>query len=250
MALLNQLYPPELASEWDSIGIIHGKKSQKISGILLCVDITPETFAEALERGCDAIVSHHPLYLEDEYEFEYKTRIINEARDKEMALINCHTNADAMNPGVSDALAEVLGIKHLKVLDPLSNNRFGIGRIGDSAHMSYAEFVAHVQRAIPNSVVRWSAEVAPAVRRVALCAGSGASLLSLVRATDADVYVTSDLKHHAVSEHLAEGGCALIDIDHGVSESLYLTGLKRSLEEVLDADIFVSKLPFSTWVAQ
>jgi len=250
MALLNQLYPPELASEWDSIGIIHGKKSQKISGILLCVDITPETFAEALERGCDAIVSHHPLYLEDEYEFEYKARIINEAREKEMALINCHTNADAMNPGVSDALAEVLGIKHLKVLDPLSNNRFGIGRIGDSAHMSYAEFVAHVQRAIPNSVVRWSAEVAPVIKRVALCAGSGASLLSSVRATDADVYVTSDLKHHAVSEHLAEGGCALIDIDHGVSESLYLTGLKRSLEEVLDADIFVSKLPFSTWVAQ
>jgi dinuclear metal center YbgI/SA1388 family protein len=250
MALLNELYPPELASEWDSIGIIHGKKSQKISGILLCVDITPETFAEALERGCDAIVSHHPLYLEDEYEFEYKARIINEAREKEMALINCHTNADAMNPGVSDALAEVLGIKHLKVLDPLSNNRFGIGRIGDSAHMSYAEFVAHVQRAIPNSVVRWSAEVAPVIKRVALCAGSGASLLSSVRATDADVYVTSDLKHHAVSEHLAEGGCALIDIDHGVSESLYLTGLKRSLEEVLDADIFVSKLPFSTWVAQ
>ena len=244
------MYPVELASEWDSIGLIHGKKSQKVSGILLCVDITPEIFEEARALGFNAIVAHHPLFLEDEIPFQYKANIMELAERYEIALMNCHTNADAMTPGVSDALAQALGIRHLTVIEPGDSLRYGIGRIGDIAETNYRDFVAHIERTLPTSVVRSTKEISRDVRRVAVCAGSGASLLPLVRETDADVYITSDLKHHAVSEHLAEGGCALIDIDHGVAESLYLEGLKSSLSEVLDVDVVVSQLPFGTWVAQ
>lgn len=250
LSVLNQLFPPDLASEWDSIGIIQGRKSQTISGILLCVDITTDTFNEARRYGLDAIVSHHPLYLEDELPLQYKLNIMKRSYEHSIALLNCHTNADAMNPGVSDALARVLGVKHLEVLEPLSDARYGIGRIGDVPEMSYPDFVAQIRRLLPASVVRSTTAVSSSVKRVALCAGSGASLLPLVRTTDADVYITSDLKHHAVSEHLQEGGCSLIDIDHGVAESLYLEGLKASLEEILDVKVIVSELPFGTWVAQ
>ncbi|MGA1324765.1 MAG: Nif3-like dinuclear metal center hexameric protein [Candidatus Nanopelagicales bacterium] len=250
LSVLNQLFPPDLASEWDSIGIIQGKKSQTISGILLCVDITTDTFLEAQRLGLDAIVSHHPLYLDDELPLQYKLNIMKESHERSIALLNVHTNADAMNPGVSDALAQLLGVKHLEVLEPLSDARYGIGRIGDVAEMSHADFVAHIQRSLPGSVVRSTRAMTESVKRVALCAGSGASLLPLVRVTDADVYITSDLKHHAVSEHLQEGGCSLIDIDHGVAESLFLEGLKASLEEILEVKVIVSELPFGNWVAQ
>ncbi len=250
LLLLNQIFPPELASDWDSIGLIQGKKSHAVSGILLCVDITPDTFEEARALGFNAIVSHHPLFLEDEIPPLYKANILELAERNQIALMNCHTNADAMTPGVSDALALALGLKHLAIIEPREDSRFGIGRIGDIPEMSYQDFVLHVQRSLPQSVIRSTKEVSRDIRRVAVCAGSGASLLALVRGTDADVYITSDLKHHPVSEHLAEGGCALIDIDHGVAESLYLHSLKCSLEDVLDVEVIVSQLPFGTWVAQ
>lgn len=250
LIVLNQIFPFDLASEWDSIGLIQGKKSQKVSSILLCVDITPEIFEEAHTLGVNAIVSHHPLFLEDEIPLEYKAKIMSLAERYEIALLNCHTNADAMTPGVSDALALALGVERLEVLEAREGSQFGIGRIGDVEVMSYDKFKEHVKSVLPTSVVRSTKEVSTTIQRVALCAGSGASLLPLVRATDADVYITSDVKHHAVSEHLAEGGCAVIDIDHGVSESMYLDGLKKSLSKVLDVEIFVSQLPFGMWVAQ
>lgn len=250
LVVLHQIYPVELASEWDSVGLIQGKKSQKVSGILLCVDITPEIFEEARALGFNAIVAHHPLFLEDEFPLQYKTNIMERAERHEIALMNCHTNADAMTPGVSDALARAFGIKNLEVIETRHTSLFGIGRIGDVAEMSYTDFVSHVRDVVPQSVVRSTKEIAGTIKRVAVCAGSGASLLPRIRETDADVYITSDLKHHPVSEHLAEGGCALIDIDHGVAESLYLQGLKSSLEQVLDVEVIVSQLPFGTWVAQ
>jgi dinuclear metal center YbgI/SA1388 family protein len=252
LALLNQLYPPELASEWDSIGLIAGKKSQKVSSILLCVDITPDIVNEALTNRCDAVVSHHPLVLgEDVLEPAYKAHLLELAEKHQLAFLNCHTNADAMMPGVSDALAALLGVKQLCVIEEIPGSSYGIGRIGNLQDaISFPDFVNHVRRVLPQSAIRHTASPEHQIHRVAVCAGSGASLLSLVRQSDADVYITSDLKHHPVLEHLAEGGCPLIDIDHGIAESIYLKGLQASLETVLDVPILISQLPFGTWVAQ
>ena len=89
--------------------------------------------------------------------------------------------------------------------------------------------------------VRWAGDGSRLIRTVALCGGAGDSLLDQV---DADVYVTSDLRHHVAQEHLMSGRAALIDVPHATAESLWL---KPLAQRVADAcGVAVSVYPGST----
>lgn len=101
----------------------------------------------------------------------------------------------------------------------------GGGRVGTLAEpMRLDEFAGRVAARLPTTAggVRVAGDPGRLVRRVALCGGSGDSLMAAADRARADVYVTSDLKHHRAGEHLAEGGCALIDVAHWAAESLWL----------------------------
>ena len=69
------------------------------------------------------------------------------------------------------------------------------------------------------------------IRRVAICGGSGDSMLGAANASGADVYLTSDLRHHRASEHLEAGGCALVDVAHWAAEWMWLPQAARLLEQ-------------------
>lgn len=97
----------------------------------------------------------------------------------------------------------------------------GLGRVGLLAEpRTLAGFAEQVAAALPGTWhgVRVAGDPDRPVRRVAVCGGSGDSLLGAADAAGADVLVTSDLKHHRVSEHLDAGGCAVIDVAHWASE--------------------------------
>ena len=84
----------------------------------------------------------------------------------------------------------------------------GSGRIGTIAETTLGGFARQVASALPETAhgVRVGGDPRPRVRRVAVCGGAGDFLLDAVRRTDADVYVTSDLRHHPASEFLEQGG--------------------------------------------
>jgi putative NIF3 family GTP cyclohydrolase 1 type 2 len=90
------------------------------------------------------------------------------------------------------------------------------------------------------------------VLKVAVCGGSGSSLLSEVRQTDADAFVTADLKHHAISDNKVMNGPALISISHWASEWLWLPELKKQLEtdfsqSNFDVNILISEIVTDSW---
>ncbi len=95
----------------------------------------------------------------------------------------------------------------------------GLGRIGEVAQTTLAGFAGHVAQALPTTAtgVRFAGDPQAPIRTVAVVGGSGASELPAASAV-ADVLVTSDLKHHTVDEHIAAGGCAVIDVAHYASE--------------------------------
>jgi dinuclear metal center YbgI/SA1388 family protein len=95
----------------------------------------------------------------------------------------------------------------------------GLGRVGEVPTQSLAEFAGVVASALPATAagVRFAGAPGTQVRRVAVVGGSGASELAAASRV-ADVIVTADLKHHTVDEHLAEGGCAVVDVAHWASE--------------------------------
>ncbi len=110
----------------------------------------------------------------------------------------------------------------------------GGGRVGDLAEpMSLRDFAALVSATLPATAqgVRAAGDPRRVVRRVAICGGSGDSMLGAANASGADVYVTSDLRHHRASEHLEAGGCALVDVAHWAAEWMWLPQAARILEQ-------------------
>lgn len=108
----------------------------------------------------------------------------------------------------------------------------GIGRVGLLAEpLSLRDFSARVARALPSVVggIRVAGYPDRVVRRVAVCGGSGDSLLGAATRAGADAYVTADLRHHPASEHVSSGGPALLDAAHWATEWPWLPEAARSL---------------------
>lgn len=253
VAAIEKHYPRALAEPWDSVGVISGDWQRPIERILLSVDIDDHAVLEAQSRNCQAIVSHHPLFLarHSVVSEPYKLRTVARANAAGIALFNAHTNADSARPGVSDALCELLGVYDTDALIPTSpDTSTGIGRIGRvQSELSLQEFVNHIAKVLGDSHVRAAGDLQQRIRIVAVCGGAGDSLLSTVRLTKADVFVTSDLRHHPVAEHFAAGGCAVIDIDHAIAEAVWLDQVQKVLEAELNVEVVRTQGQLSVWSA-
>ncbi|RSM58355.1 Nif3-like dinuclear metal center hexameric protein [Kibdelosporangium aridum] len=218
-------YPPELAEPWDAIGLVCGDPVEEVRRVLFCVDPTESTVDEAMAIGANMIVAHHPLLLRGVHGVPANTpkgSLVHKLIRAGIALYCAHTNADSAFPGVSDALAEAIG---LSVLAPLSPKEppLGLGRIGELPEPEPLEtFVQRVADALPETAwgVRAAGDPQRLIRTVAICGGSGDSLLAEVTAAGVDAYVTADLRHHVSGEHIdsAPDAPALVDVSHWASE--------------------------------
>ena len=228
VAALEAAYPPSLAQDWDAVGLVCGDPDEPVRRVLVAVDPVPETVQEALDDGAQLLVTHHPLLLRGVHGVpadEPKGALVHRLIRAGVALFTAHTNADAADPGVSDALAAALGLDVTGPLVPDSAARSlattGLGRIGVlPAPESFGAFVDRVQRALPATAwgVRAAGDPSRTVTRVAVCGGAGDSALEDATAAGVDAYVTADLRHHPASEHLLGGGPALVDVAHWASE--------------------------------
>ncbi|MFZ2510900.1 MAG: Nif3-like dinuclear metal center hexameric protein [Gordonia sp. (in: high G+C Gram-positive bacteria)] len=113
VAALDAAYPPALAEAWDAVGLVCGDPDEAVTAALVCVDVTDAVVDEALRTGVTLIVAHHPLLMrgvETVAASTPKGRLIHRLIRGGCALYSAHTNADKVRGGVSDALAEVLGV--------------------------------------------------------------------------------------------------------------------------------------------
>lgn len=252
-ALLEQAYPPHFASDWDAIGLTIGDPAAQVDTVLLAVDPVAEVLAEAREHGAQLIVTHHPLLLRGVHSVaatDAKGRFVHEAIAAGIALYSAHTNADHACPGVSDALADALGLADLRPLVPDARDpRIGTGRIGELTEpMALRDFAILVGDALPPTAhgVRIGGDPDAYVRTVAVCGGAGDAFLAEASGA-ADAYVTSDLRHHRAQDHLADGGCALVDVAHWAGEWPWLAQAARVLGDTVRT--IVSVTPTDPWTA-
>ncbi|MFT7840849.1 Nif3-like dinuclear metal center hexameric protein [Saccharothrix sp. BKS2] len=120
LAALEAAYPPATAESWDAVGLVCGDRAEPVTRALFCVDPVESTVDEALEVGAQLLVAHHPLMLRGVTGVpadDPKGALVHRLIRAGVALYTAHTNADIADPGVSDALAGVLG---LRVTGPLS----------------------------------------------------------------------------------------------------------------------------------
>jgi dinuclear metal center YbgI/SA1388 family protein len=258
VAMLEQRYPPELASDWDAVGLTCGDPDATVSRVLFAVDPVAEVVDEALVLQADLIVTHHPLLLAGVHSVAavgHKGSLLHTLISHGIALFSAHTNADHAAPGVSDTLAECLGLSDLRPLVAVPGaDGVGTGRVGTLAEaVSLAAFAEVVAGALPatHHGVRVAGDLDAPVRTVAVCGGSGGEFLPDAAAV-ADVYVTSDLRHHRAQDHLVDGGCALVDVAHWASEWPWLPVAADALRDDLaergsTVEVHVSRIPTDPW---
>lgn len=361
VTVLEQAYPPELAQDWDAVGLVCGDPADVVHRVLLAVDATEAVVEEALRTGVQALVVHHPLLLRGVTGLGADTpkgALLHRLVRGGCALFTAHTNADRADPGVSDALAAVLGLRVLGPLEPeqlhwdkvvvtapagadaqrvraavfaagagarggyteaaftvTGRGQFrpgagthpaigtvgaleqvaeeqvqviaprarrravvaalvaahpyeepaydvvelaarpgprGLGRIGElAAPESLRAFTSRVAAGLPATAwgVRAAGDPDAPVRTVAVCGGSGDSLLGTVSRLGVDAFVTADLRHHPADEHLRAGGPALVDVAHWASEQPWCEQAARVITARLGGTVAarVSSLRTDPW---
>ncbi len=357
IAVLDEAYPPHLAHAWDSVGLVCGDPDESIDAVTVAVDATAAVVDTVGPRGM--LLAHHPLLLRGVDTVAASTpkgALIHRLIRSGAALFTAHTNADAASPGVSDALAAVLGLTVEGILDPAvgappqerwvilvppadaENLRqalfaagagtvgnythcswsvegagqflpgpganpavgsvgtldrgpeqrveviapaairarvlaalraahpyeepsfdvfartpmpggVGIGRIGTLAKpLSFAAFAARVGSVLPQTSwgVRAAGDPDATVSRVAVCGGSGDSLLSAARATGVQAYVTADLRHHPADEHRRASDVGLVDVAHWASEYPWCTQAAGLIRDRFGDALSVTVSPLRT----
>ncbi|GAB5410336.1 MAG: Nif3-like dinuclear metal center hexameric protein [Balneolaceae bacterium] len=117
---LNQWAPPNVKLDYDNVGLLVGDPDNEVSSILTCLDVTDEIVAEAIKKGCELIVAHHPLIFNKIGSINptnEQGRIIYKLIKNDIGLLVAHTNLDAALDGVSFVLANILGLDNLSFLD-------------------------------------------------------------------------------------------------------------------------------------
>ena len=115
--LLHAWYPPATAESWDAVGLVYGDPGQQVKKVLFAVDPTPDVAQEAADWKADLLVVHHPLFLKGVHGFAATTpkgRTLHTLAKANCALLTAHTNADRAEGGVSDALAQAIGLTDLR----------------------------------------------------------------------------------------------------------------------------------------
>lgn len=222
VAAIERRYDPAWAEPWDSVGLVCGDPAAEVARVHIAVDPVEAIAEEAIAAGAQVLLTHHPLYLggtESVAATTPKGRLAHRLITNGVALYVAHTNADVANPGVSDALADAVGLSDVRPLDPASER--GLGRIGSLvAPMTLRDFGAATAKALPATSwgIRAAGDPDRLVRTAVVVGGSGAEVAEAAASLGADVLLTSDCKHHRTSEALADTGIALIDAAHWATE--------------------------------
>lgn len=252
MTAVEEMCPPDLAEDWDAVGLVAGHPDWRGDRVLLAVDPCEQTVREAIEGEYDLLLTHHPLFLRgtttvaaNTTKGEWVTDLIRAG----VSLYAAHTNADSW--GTAQAMADLVGITDARPLIPSdSDPTLGLGRIGTIRPTTLGKLADHVARKLPKTPagILVGGDENRIVETVAVSPGSGDSFLETVNQQGADVYITADLRHHPASDHLWGGGAALICPTHFASEWPLLPKLAEQLKAMLPGlQVDVSTIVTDPW---
>ena len=236
---LEDFAPLPLQESYDNAGLQVGLTGAEVSGALLCLDVTEEVIAEALELGCNMIVSHHPLifrglkHLTDE---DTVQRCVRMALRNDIAIYSAHTNLDSAIDGVNYMMAERLGLVDVVLLQPRQVS------VGAGAHARSVQagsgvigylpdgedslvFLQRVKQAFGVECLMHNELLSRPVHSVAICGGAGDFLLQEALNLQADAFLTGEVGYHRFFGH--ENELLLMELGHFESEQYTLEILRE-----------------------
>lgn len=212
-----------LQEDYDNSGLQVGFEDKEVNGALLSLDITEAVIDEAYERGCDLLISHHPLIfkaLRCVSDKTYQQRCVCAALQKGITLYSAHTNLDNAVGGVNYKMAQRLGLSISEDSVPL------IGRL--PSPMPAEAFLDFVKDRFEVKCLRHSAITRELISSVALCGGAGAFLREQAAKAKADCFLTGEFHYH---DYFEAEGMLLVELGHYQSEQFTVDLLCDYLKE-------------------
>ena len=218
ISVIEEFAPLSIQEGWDNSGLCIGSPEAPVTSVLLGLDCTPELVDEAVACGADMIVTHHPLIFSGLKKIS-PDNLVGEAVIKAVkagiSVYAAHTNADKVIAGVSGAMASRLGLENVRILDE-DGEGTGLGVVGDLPEpMTSDEAVAFVKEMFSLKAMRTSRPLGSRITRIAMCGGSGGSLIGAAVRSGAQLYITGDVSYH---NFFIQEGFMIMDIGHYESE--------------------------------
>ena len=232
------LAPYETQDSFDNSGLLLGNPSWEVRGIHVAMDVTSSVIDEAIARGANLIVTHHPVMFSARkrlVETDSEARLICRMIRHEIALIAAHTNLDQAPGGINDVLARTIG------LTSITGEAYV--RVGELPQPMTAEAFALKAGEALHSVVRLMGDPDRMIRRVAVTSGAGSESVPDALALGADAFLTGEAKHHHALEAV-ESGMVVLEAGHHATEEPGIFALADALQNHLNAlqyKIHVSK---------
>ena len=225
MRIMEEYAPLKYKEDFDNVGLMVGDPECEVDSILVALDCTMSIIEEAKDKGCNFILTHHPLLFIKPKSITTKTlqgRKIIELIRNDINLYSSHTNLDSAKDGINDLIVKLLEFDNWQIIDEKiddsSGEKIGIGRIVNlSSPVTLEELCNKVKDALHISMLKYSGRDNAVVQRIAVINGSGDDFLYKAKALGADCIITGDTTYHYVSD-LNEEGVSVIDVGHFESE--------------------------------
>ncbi|MGO4927570.1 Nif3-like dinuclear metal center hexameric protein [Fundicoccus sp. Sow4_D5] len=235
---LNAVYPEFLAENWDQNGLHFGRLDASVNNVMVSLDIRPNVVEEAINKGIDTIIVHHPPLFKAIQRFDLNKPDIAMYADlikHDINVFAMHTNFDAAHNGMNDWLAqqlELVDIQSLVTHEEPENP--GIGRVGRLKEaMTREELLVFLKEKYQRQqLVVIEKEPKENYQVIGIVGGAGSSFMHEALANNVDVFITGDVSYHQ-GHDFYETGFMTIDAGHYI-ESIFVPGLTKDLQALVN----------------
>jgi len=213
---IEKIAPLSKQEEWDNSGWQIRLQKNDIKRVMLCVSVTESVLNQAIEKNCDMIISHHPMFFNN-----FENPVKNEIIRNHLPVYSIHTPFDKAKLGTTDMLIKTCGFEFDEVINEYTKIV--------NYEIPLKILVEKVKQGLNIDKLRISNyDVNKIVKKIAFCAGSGTSFFEDVENSNCDCFITADLKFHTA----LDSKLTIIDVGHLESEKPALQTIKETLDFV------------------
>jgi dinuclear metal center YbgI/SA1388 family protein len=244
---IEELAPLTLSEQWDNSGLQIGSREKQVKNLMVSLDITPEIIEEAINSRIDMILTHHPLIFNPINKITSDNvtgRILLKLISNDISVYSSHTCLDIAPNGLNDLFASLIGLRQTTILEEVEKDikhvknvdgGVGMGRIGVLEKETTLENLMNlIKKELNITDLRYTGSKKDVVKSVAICTGSGGSLIPACIEKKADVFITGDLKYHEALTAMFNG-LNLIDAGHYETEIIMVRYITDYIKESFGA---------------
>lgn len=217
-----EVFPKDLQASWDNSGLQVGNMENELKGVLTCLEITDEVIKEAVDRGANLILCHHPILFVAKKSLDYKNFIgkkLIDAIRNDICIYASHTSIDANSKGLNRFVFNSIGYQSQGRLEEMEDGH-GYGDYAEIGEIDIKTLAESIKERLDLDHIIFYGEEDARVKSLALATGAGEDFIGVCIDRGIDLYITADIKHHQAMDCL-EQGLMVMDLGHYQSEKLF-----------------------------